>query len=163
MPYFFKKIFAYLGKECYYSFGLLQTCPDVIKSCPRRTRRMCVLLYVEGMSKRKRVQGEMRMNEVITKLYEMEETAGRILADAQRYKERLTEQKELEQRAMEKELERELSMRLEEEEKRLRREAEEKIRQLELGHNLQMQELDKMYDGHFKELSEEIFQRITEV
>lgn len=103
------------------------------------------------------------MNEVITKLYEMEETAGRILADAQRYKERLTEQKELEQRAMEKELERELSMRLEEEEKRLRREAEEKIRQLELGHNLQMQELDKMYDGHFKELSEEIFQRITEV
>ena len=102
------------------------------------------------------------MNEVITKLYEMEETAGRILADAQRYKERLKDQKELEWQAMEKELRRNLEMYLADEEKRYQKEAKEEIRQIEEKPTRQMQELDDALYGHLEELADEIFQRITE-
>lgn len=100
------------------------------------------------------------MNEVITKLYEMEGTAGRILAEAQRYKEQLLEQREREKKAVERELERELERKLSAKKQRLDEEAAAEILELETRCREQMDALEEAYGGHLDTLAEEIFQKI---
>lgn len=103
------------------------------------------------------------MNEVITKLYEIEETAGDILENAKRYKGELQRQMEMEQIAFSKEMEHDLAIKLEKTQNVLDRQTKEQILQLEINHQKQIEKIDEIYDGHLNELAKDIFQRIAEV
>lgn len=103
------------------------------------------------------------MNEVITKLYEIEETAGQILKEAGRYKEQLQHQLDMEKKAYDKKIEQDLTRKLEAARDSLKEQAETEIKQQQMEYQKQLENLNETYDAHLDELAEEIFQRITEV
>lgn len=103
------------------------------------------------------------MNEVITKLYEIEETAGEILKEAGRYKEQLQYQLDMEKKAYDKKIEQDLTRKLEAARDSLKEQAETEIKQQQMEYQKQLENLNETYDAHLDELAEEIFQRITEV
>ena len=101
------------------------------------------------------------MNEVIEKLYEIEENAANIMKNAERFKEECKKQAEQEQKRLTEELEQELSGRLTQSRKGLDDAAQGKIQAMEEDYQRQTDRLHEIYDGHLDELSEEIFHRIT--
>lgn len=103
------------------------------------------------------------MNEVITKLYEIEETAGQILKDAGRYKEQLQQQMAMEQKAYAKEMEADLQHRLENTKIQLDAQAQQEIERKQREFQQQIEVLNENYDNHLEELAEGIFLKITEV
>ena len=103
------------------------------------------------------------MNEIIKKLYEIEETAGDIMKNAQLQKEQLQKQMEELQQEFVLQQEETLKKRLEIKALEWNQYAEYEILQLDRKYQKQMTALDCTYDGHFQDLATEIFNRIIEV
>ena len=101
------------------------------------------------------------MNEVIEKLYEIEENAVNIMNNAGRFKEECRKQTEEAQKKFEEELERETAERLEKSKRSLDSEAQARIRELEDTYQKQIEALEETYTVHLEELSEDIFRRIA--
>lgn len=103
------------------------------------------------------------MNEVITKLYEIEETAGTILENTRLYKEQQQLSMAAQQKGYEKEMKRDLEKKLARTKEQLDAQAKEEIDRLQEQYAGQIQRLDEKYDGSLEEMAEEIFQRMIEV
>ena len=103
------------------------------------------------------------MNEVITKLYDIEEQAGTILKNAQLHKEQLQQQMQEDKKSLEKELEAGLQNRLADARKQMDEKAREQIEDIKVQYARQITKLDETYDGSLDALAEEIFERITKV
>lgn len=103
------------------------------------------------------------MNEVITKLYEIEETASTILKNAQRQKEQMQLKMQEEQKQLEQELEQDFQQRLAQTKVHLDEQAKDQIHKLKGKYSQQMEELDETYDNHLDELADAIFAKIIEV
>ena len=106
---------------------------------------------------------ESHMNEVITKLYDIEEQAGTILKNAQLHKEQLQQQMQEDKKSLEKELEAGLQNRLADARKQMDEKAREQIEDIKVQYARQIAKLDETYDGSLDALAEEIFERITKV
>lgn len=103
------------------------------------------------------------MNEVITKLYEIEETAGNILNNAKRARDNLQSQLKLEEQAFEREQMHELTRRIQQKSQELEEQTSQEIARIEENYQNQRQRLDERYDRHIDELAERIVKRMTEV
>lgn len=101
------------------------------------------------------------MNEVIEKLYEIEEEAVNIMKNASRFKDECRIETEQAQKKFEEELELEIADRLEDSKHSLESEAQTRIRELEDTYQKQIETLEETYALHLEELSEDIVRRIT--
>lgn len=101
------------------------------------------------------------MNEVIEKLYEIEEEAVNIMKNASRFKDECRNETEQAQKKFEEELELEIAERLEASKHGFESEAQTRIRELEDTYRKQIETLEETYTLHLEELSEDIFRRIT--
>lgn len=103
------------------------------------------------------------MNEVIAKLYEIEETAGNILDNAKRARDNLQSQQKLEEQAFEREQMHDLERRIQRKSQELSDQTEAEIAVMTETYRRQRQRLDERYDRHLEELAEQIIRKITEV
>lgn len=103
------------------------------------------------------------MNEVITKLYEIEETAGNILNNAKRARDDLQSQLKLEEQAFEREQMHDLKSRIQKKGQELEEQTSQEIAAMEETYRKQKQRLDERYDQHLDEMAEKILKRMTEV
>ncbi len=103
------------------------------------------------------------MNEVISKLYEIEETAENILNNAKRARDNLQSELLLEEQAYERELMHDLERRLQQRGRQLREQADQEIAAMAEEYEQKRRRLDQQYDQHLEELADAVFKRITEV
>lgn len=103
------------------------------------------------------------MNEVISKLYEIEETAENILNNAKRARDNLQNELKLQEQAYERELMHDLEHRLEKKSRELKEQADREIEAMAETYGQQRLRLDERYDQHLSELADGILKRITEV
>ena len=103
------------------------------------------------------------MNEVISKLYEIEETAGNILNDAKRARDNLEGQQKLEEQAFEREQIHDLERRIEKKSQELTAQTDREIAAVTEVFQKQRRKLDERYDQHLTELAEQITKKMTEV
>lgn len=103
------------------------------------------------------------MNEVISKLYEIEETAGNILNNAKRARDNLEGQQKLEEQAFEREQIHDLERRIEKKIQELTAQTDREIAAVTEVFQKQRRKLDERYDQHLTELAEQITKKMTEV
>lgn len=103
------------------------------------------------------------MNEVISKLYEIEETAENILNNAKRARDNLQSELLLEEQAYERELMHDLERRLQQRGRQLWEQADQEIAAMAEEYEQKRRRLDQQYDQHLEELADAVFKRITEV
>ncbi len=103
------------------------------------------------------------MNEVISKLYEIEETAGNILNNAKRARDNLEGQQKLEEQAFEREQIHDLERRIEKKSQELTAQTDREIAAVTEVFQKQRRKLDERYDQHLTELAEQITKKMTEV
>lgn len=103
------------------------------------------------------------MNEVISKLYEIEETAENILNNAKRARDNLQNELLLQEQAYERELMHDLEHRLEQRGRELQEQANQEIAAMAEAYGQKRRRLDERYDRHLEELADGILRRITEV
>jgi hypothetical protein len=100
------------------------------------------------------------MNEVITKLDEIEEKASAILSDAASRKEQLMARLELDKHAVDEQYERLEKETTEQLKNHRREEARQQIDQLKAENEQALQQLEHLYEGQKEELADNIFRRI---
>lgn len=103
------------------------------------------------------------MNEIISKLYEIEETAENILNNAKRARDDLQSQQKLEEQAFEREQMHDLEQRIAQKSQELEEQTRQEIEGMTKRYQQQKRRLDEKYDQHLDELAETILKRMTEV
>lgn len=102
------------------------------------------------------------MNEIITKLNEIEEKAESIISDAQSRKEQLGKQLEADRKEIDRKYDRMEQEMLEQLEQKLNREAEAKIKELREMSQAAMDELNASFLLNRDKMAEEIVKRIIQ-
>lgn len=102
------------------------------------------------------------MNEIITKLNEIEEKAECILADASSRKEQMVQEHEKEKRALDEKYERLQEETLKAFEEELRSETRHQIEEARDEARVQQEALEQMFSEKKEVLAEDVFQRIIQ-
>lgn len=103
------------------------------------------------------------MNEIIGKLYEIEQTAETILNNAKQARDELEIEQKLEEQEFEREQLYDMTRRIERRSRELNEQTDREIAVMTEQFQQQKQQLDELYDNHLEEMAVAIVQRMTEV
>lgn len=103
------------------------------------------------------------MNEVISKLYEIEEKAEEILRNARQNKDNMRTQMEYDQQMLEQKMKNETDLQLTNFRNKMDDQAMLEISVLKMQYDQRMKELNERMEHHLDEMASELFKKIIEV